>query len=236
LTVSTDRARCGPDSDDGVARGGEARNWDFESGRDDIRVVDDVVGGILGDAAWESGSTVDGDEVDEIEDLSNVDGERLASLSDKDFSGGGAVREVNRVDILGSVVVIVGECLGSSIVERLLEEVVGRSRDGGGSSSSWGDDVQSIVFKEAKVRVVSSGDGASGLESDGQSVSLDVESDSGSIVRQFIVEDELESHFGFSVSSLIDVDVVVMFVAQRIEVGTTIRVFSRIPVGNQSDE
>jgi len=130
LSVSFDGSGGGIDSDNRICGGGKARNWDFKSNGDNVGIVNNVVGFVLGDTSWESG-TIDWDEVDEIEDLSNVDGEWFTSLANEDFSGGCASGEINVVDVLFGVVVIIREGLGSSIIKRLLEEVGGGSRNGG---------------------------------------------------------------------------------------------------------
>jgi len=133
----------------------DASDWDLKGNGDDVGIVHNVVGGILSDTSWESAGTIDWDEVNEIEDLSNVDGEWFTSLSDEDLSGGGASGKINVVDVLSRVVVITGEGLGSSIIKRLLEEVGGGSRNSGGRRSSSGNNVQSIVLEEVQSSVVS---------------------------------------------------------------------------------
>lgn len=49
------------------------------------------------------------------------------------------------------------------------------------------------------------------------------------------MENELISDLGTSISGLINVDFVVVTIAQRVKVGTTIRGFTRIEVGNEGD-
>jgi len=88
----------------------------------------------LSDTSWESRGSVNGNEVDEIEDFSDVNDEWLSSLSNKDSSGGGASGEVNVIFVLISIGGVVREGLGSGIIEGFLEEVGGGSRDG----SSYG--------------------------------------------------------------------------------------------------
>jgi len=180
--------------------GSDTCDWDFESNGDDVGVVNNIVGGVLGDASWESASTINWNEVDEIEDLSDVDGERFSSLTNKDFSGGGTSGKVNVVEILFGVVVIAWECLGSSIIKRLLEVVGGGSRNGGSRRSCSSNDVQSIILEEVQSRVISNIDWSSSLESDWHVESLNVEGNSGSVVGEFIVEHKLIGDLGTSIS------------------------------------
>jgi len=75
LSVSSDGSGGGIDSNDGLRSVDlDASDWDLKSNGDDVGIVHNVVGGVLSDASREH-SSIDGDEVDEIEDLSNVNGE-----------------------------------------------------------------------------------------------------------------------------------------------------------------
>jgi hypothetical protein len=152
-------------------------------------------------------------------------------LSNKDFSGSSASGEINVVDILARVVVIAGESLGSSIIPWLLEVVSGGSRNGGSSRSRCSHNIQSVVLEEVQSRVISNIDGSSSFESDGHVESLDVEGNSGSVVGKFVVENELIGDLGTSISGLINMDLVVMSIAEGIKVGSSVRSLSRIEVG-----
>jgi len=232
LSVSSDGSRSCINSDY-IRSSDNARDGEFENGGNDVGEVDDVVCSVLGDTTGESRSAINRDEVDEIEDLADVDGERFSSLSNKDFSRSGTARNIDVVDILGGIVVIVGECLVSCIIPWLDKVSGGGSRDCSGLGSRRCNNVQSIEFEEVESGIISGGDLSCSFESDGESESFNLESNSGSVVGQFVVDDELEGHFGFSVSSLINVDLIIMLVAQRKIVGSTICTLSRIPVGNQ---
>jgi len=109
----------------------DASDWDLKSNGDNVGIVHNVVGFVLSDTSWESAGTINWDEVDEIEDFSNVNGEWFTSLSDEDFSCSGASGKINVVDVLSGVIVIIREGLGSSIIKWLLKEVSGGSRNGG---------------------------------------------------------------------------------------------------------
>jgi len=232
LSVSSDGSGGSIESNHWGRRvGSDTGDWHFKSNGDDVGVVDNIVSGVLSDSSRED-SAINGNKVDKIEDFSDIDGEGFSSLANKDFSSGSTSGKINVVDILARVVVIVGEGLGSGIIKWLLEVVCGGSRNSGRSRSISSHNIQSIVLEEVQSRVISNIDWSNSLESDGHVESLDVEGDTGAIVGEFVVEDELISDLWSSISGLINVDFVVMSITQRIKVGSSVGRLTRIEVGD----
>jgi len=131
LSVVDEFAGGGPDADSAIVAP-VARAGKLEGNRGD-RVLSErvVVGGLL-DGSGESG---DGDEVDQIEDLTEIDVEGLRSLTYEHSALGrgtlGALGDVDVVDeLLRVLFVAVGEGLGAGVIERLHEVAVGGARMG----------------------------------------------------------------------------------------------------------
>jgi len=88
LSVSFDRSCCSPTSNDVISISDEASCGDLEGKCIDIEPSQDVVGRIVNDPSGEAAGScsIDGDEIHEIENLSNVDGEGIGSLADENSS------------------------------------------------------------------------------------------------------------------------------------------------------
>jgi len=75
----------GPHTNNSVSGSDQTSSGNFQSDCSDVGESEDIVGSVLCDSSREGGS-IDGDEVNRIEDFSKIDGEAVLSLSDKDLS------------------------------------------------------------------------------------------------------------------------------------------------------
>jgi len=123
LSVSGDGSSGSPRSNDTVSSSSETSGWDFENEGNNVEPSDDIVGLVVGDASGEAGwsSTINWDEVDQIKNLSKVDGERFSALADEHTSSSGTPGNRNGVVILSSICSVVGLSLVSREIPRLLE-------------------------------------------------------------------------------------------------------------------
>jgi len=75
LSVSLDGSSGSPGSNDAISSSSDTSGGDLEDERHNVEPSEDVVGLVVDNASREASSsgTIDGDEVDEIKNLSNVD-------------------------------------------------------------------------------------------------------------------------------------------------------------------
>jgi len=156
-------------------------------------------------------------------------------LADKDTSSSGTAWNRDGVVVLSGICSIVRESLGSGMVERLLES--GRARcniSDESRSSSEVDQIQSVIFQEIQVRIISSGDGANSLEwLVDNLVFADKEGNSSTTSGEFVDHLKLEIHVISSLASVINEDVEVKIWVHCIVVRTTEGRMTRIVIGNE---
>jgi len=75
----------GPDTNNSVSGSNQTSGGDFQSNGSNVSESEDIVGVVLVDSSRESCS-VNGDEVNQIENFAKIDGKAVSSLSDEDLS------------------------------------------------------------------------------------------------------------------------------------------------------
>jgi len=163
----------------------------------------------LGDSSRE-GCSVDGDEVNKIEHFSKIDGEALLSLSDEDLSRScSASREGQGEDELVRVILIrPRNGLVSCIIERNWPEIDSVSGLFDNSASGGSDLVDSVIGEIIETslgcRPSQRGDH---LKGNWHEEAGDVKFQTGSVVGQLVIENELISNLGNAVSGVVNKEI-----------------------------
>jgi len=221
----------GPNSNNTISGSNNTGNWNFKSNDTDVGDSQNVVGIVLCNASREDGS-INGNEIDQIEDLSEIDDEGFSTLSNENLSRARASWNGNGINELIRIILIVGNGFVSSIVEGNLP--IGDSIDASDGCGSRGSDVvNSVIGKEIQSRAAGSAQGRNHLQSNGHLEAGNVQGEARTIVGKFVVENERESDLWFPISSVVDEDIQSKLLIPRIEIGASLRELSWIPVGEE---
>jgi len=244
LLVSSDISGSCVGSNNLVSISSEAIGGHLKNEGNNVQPSQDVVGRIIDNASreWIRSSTIDGDEVDQIEDFSDVDRERISSLSDEDSTIVLASWNVRIVDILSCVGGVGGEGLGSSIIPRLLEISYSRSCLCHSARTGNRTNGEAIIFQEVECCIVSSSDGSESLEGNEDVLMLsNQERETSSsfrgkrkLCRRKLVGDlESEFDFGMPIAGIIDKNGIEKIRVKCVVIGSAEGRMTRIKIGNE---
>jgi len=159
-------------------------------------------------------------------------------LANEHTSIGGTPRNSNGVVILSGISLIVGLGLGACVVKRLLESGRARSDIGDEARSSCGvDHIQSVIFQEIQVGIISGDDLANSLERlVDHLIFSNKESNSSASSSELVDHLELEDHVICSLACVVNVDVVVKIRVKSVIIGSAEGRMTRIIVCNERRE
>jgi len=144
-----------PHANNSVSGSDQTSGGNFQHNGSNVGSSENVVGCVLGDSVREGGS-VDGDEVDQIEDFSKIYGEGLSSLSDKDLSIScrASWEDQWENEFVRVILIRPRDGLVSCVVEGNGPESDSVSGFGDDSRSGWSDLVDSVVSEISQTRLV----------------------------------------------------------------------------------
>ena len=223
----------GPAADHAVAAAHQALLRQFERNRRDVLVGDDVVRRVLLDAARKC-TAVDRDDIDQVEDPSEVHREGLVALADEHASRHRAAGNRDVLDERARVFLVTrhaAEGFRADEVVGLAEygRTIARAPDGGRSAAApvAADQSHRVRLAEVQERLVGRRHRADVLERHRDGLAADVERKAPVRVAEAIVEPELERQVLARIAVVVDVDLVERAGVEGEVIGTAIGILQR---------